>query len=104
MQDRYHFDRFEVRPAERLLLVNGVPTAVGARAFDLLLCLLMHRDKVISKAEIINIVWLGLVVEENNLSVQVSALRKLLGSQTISTIPGRGYRFSLDVKQVSAPE
>ena len=104
MQDRYHFDRFEVRPAERLLLVNGVPTAVGARAFDLLLCLLMHRDKVISKAEIINIVWLGLVVEENNLSVQVSALRKLLGSQTISTIPGRGYRFSLDVKQVSAPD
>ena len=101
MQAHYHFDRFEVRPAERLLLVDGVPTAVGARAFDLLLCLLAHRDRVISKGEILEIVWPGLVVEENNLSVQVSALRKLLGSHAISTIPGRGYRFSLDVKQGS---
>ena len=104
MQDRYHFDHFEVRSAERLLLVNRVPTVVGARAFDLLLCLLAHRDRVITKAEIIDIVWPSLVVEENNLSVQVSALRKLLGAHAISTITGRGYRFSLEVKQVSAPE
>lgn len=103
MQDRYHFDRFEVRPAERLLLVDRVPTAVGARAFDLLMCLLVHRDRMMTKAEIIDIVWPDLVVEENNLSVQVSALRKLLGTHAISTIPGRGYRFSLDVKQGSAP-
>ena len=59
MQVPYHFDRFEVRPAERLLLVNRVPAAVGARAFDLLLCLLAHRDRVISKAEIIELVWPG---------------------------------------------
>ncbi|MBT9505172.1 winged helix-turn-helix domain-containing protein [Rhodoferax sp.] len=104
MQDHYHFDRFEVRPAERLLLVNGVPTVVGARAFDLLLCLLAHRDRVISKGEILEIVWPGLVVEENNLSVQISTLRKLLGSNAISTIPGRGYRFSLDVRQVSVSQ
>ena len=99
MQDHYHFDRFEVRPAERLLLVEGVPAVVGARAFDLLLCLLAHRDRVISKHEVLEIVWPGLVVEENNLSVQVSALRKLLGPKAITTIPGRGYRFSLDVRQ-----
>ena len=97
MQVPYHFDRFEVRPAERLLLVDSVPAVVGARAFDLLLCLLAHRDRVISKAEIIDLVWPGLVVEENNLSVQVSALRKLLGAHAISTVTGRGYRFSLDV-------
>ena len=96
MQNAYYFDRFEVRPAERLLLVNRVPAAVGARAFDLLLCLLAHRDRVMSKAEIIDLVWPGLVVEENNLSVQVSALRKLLGAHAISTVAGRGYRFSLD--------
>jgi TolB-like protein len=101
MQDHYHFDRFEVRSAERLLLVDCVPTLVGARAFDLLLCLLAHRDRVISKGEILEIVWPGLVVEENNLSVQISTLRKLLGTHTISTIPGRGYRFSLDVRQSS---
>ena len=101
MQVSYYYDRFEVRPAERLLLVNRVPAVVGARAFDLLLCLLAHRDRVISKAEIIDLVWPGVVVEENNLTVQVSALRKLLGAHAISTVAGRGYRFSLDVRQGS---
>ncbi|WP_439608984.1 winged helix-turn-helix domain-containing protein [Hydrogenophaga sp.] len=99
MQDPYHFDRFEVRPAERLLLVDGVPAVVGARAFDLLLCLLAHRDRVVPKGEVLAMVWPGLVVEENNLSVQVSALRKLLGHPAIATVSGRGYRFSLDVRQ-----
>ena len=103
MQVSYYYDRFEVRPAERLLLVNRVPTVVGTRAFDLLLCLLTHRDRVISKAEIIDLVWSGLVVEENNLTVQVSALRKLLGSPAISTVAGRGYRFSLAVRPGSVP-
>lgn len=102
MQDHYHFDRCEVRPAERLLLVEGTPAVLGARAFDLLLCLLAHRDRVISKHEAFAIVWPGVVVEDNNLSVQVSALRKLLGPKAITTIPGRGYRFSLDVRQGSA--
>ena len=86
MQDHYHFDRCEVRPAERLLLVDGIPAVLGARAFDLLLCLLAHRERVISKQEVLEIVWPGLVVEENNLSVQVSALRKLLGPKAIATI------------------
>jgi TolB-like protein len=103
MHSNYHFDRFELRPAERLLLINRVPLTVGARAFDVLLCLLMHRDRVLAKAEIFEIVWPGLVVEENNLSVQISALRKLLGPKAISTIAGRGYRFSLDVTQNSLP-
>ncbi len=99
MQVRYHFDRFEVRPDTRLLLVDGVPAAVGARAFDLLLCLLAHRDRVVTKGEAMDIVWPGLVVEENNLSVQVSALRKLLGPRSIATLPGRGYRFAQEVRQ-----
>ncbi len=97
MQDRLQFDRFEVRPTERLLLVDGQPAELGARAFDLLLCLLSYRDRVVSKSELLDVVWPGLVVEENNLSVQVSALRKVLGSQSIATIPGRGYRFALDL-------
>lgn len=102
MQDRYQFDRFEVRPTERLLLVEGRPTEVGARAFDLLLCLLANRDRVMSKGDIMDTVWPGLVVEDNNLSVQVSALRKLLGANAIATIPGRGYRFALDARAGSA--
>jgi len=103
MQDLYHFDRFEVRPAERALWVEGVATAIGARAFDLLLCLLAQRDRVVSKAEILDTVWPGVVVEENNLSVQISALRKLLGPRAIVTIPGKGYRFALEPKPGHAP-
>jgi predicted ATPase len=83
-----------VRPHERQLLVDGVLTAVGARAFDLLLALIERRDRLVAKAELLDLVWPGLVVEENNLQVQISSLRKLLGPQTIATIPGRGYRFT----------
>lgn len=103
MQDHFrphphiHFGRCELRPTERLLLVDGRPADIGSRAFDLLACLLAHRDRVMTKGEILDVVWPGLVVEENNLSVQVSALRKLLGAHAIATVPGRGYRFALEV-------
>jgi TolB-like protein/Flp pilus assembly protein TadD len=105
MQDPYQFDRCEVRPAERVLLLDGIATPVGARAFDVLLCLLAHRDRVVGKEEILALVWPGLVVEENNLSVQVSTLRKLLGPKAIATVAGRGYRFALEVRQgTSTPQ
>ena len=79
--------------AERQLRIAGVPAAIGARAFDLLLALLERRDRVVAKSELLDLVWPGLVVEENNLQVQVSALRKLLGADAIATVAGRGYRF-----------
>ena len=97
------FDRFEIRPDERLLLESGVPVTIGARAFDLLLCLAVHRDRVVTKDEAMQSAWPGRVVEENNLSVQVSALRKVIGSAAIATIPGRGYRFARPVAESSAP-
>ena len=95
MATTYRFGDVEVRPAERQLLVQGRPAAMGARAFDLLLALIDHRDRVVSKNELLDLVWPGLVVEENNLQVQVSTLRKILGPQSVATIPGRGYRFTL---------
>jgi DNA-binding response OmpR family regulator len=52
-----------------------------------------RRDRVVSKDELLALVWPGVIVEENNLQVQVSALRKLLGAQVIATVAGRGYRF-----------
>lgn len=91
----HRFDRIEVRAAQRELLVDGQPAALGARAFDLLLALIEHRDRVVSKNELLDLVWPGLVVEENNLQVQVSTLRKVLGPKAIATVPGRGYRFTL---------
>ena len=95
MSQNFRFDRVEVRPAERALLIDGQPVALGSRAFDVLQALIAHRDRVVTKDELLEIVWPGLVVEENNLQAQVSALRKLLGPKAIATIPGRGYQFSL---------
>jgi adenylate cyclase len=90
----YRFGRFELSPAARQLLADGKPVALGARALDVLLALVEHRDRVVTKAELLKLAWPGLVVEESNLPVQISALRRLLGSGTIATVAGRGYRFT----------
>ena len=93
--DRYVSGRIEIRPAERQLLVDGQSVSLGGRAFDLLLVLMQHRARVVTKHELLDLVWPGLVVEENNLQVQVSSLRKLLGPHALLTVPGHGYRFTL---------
>lgn len=93
MKTSFRFGPFEVRPAERLVLRDSVRVNLGARATDLLLLLIEHRDRAVGKAELLDRVWAGLVVEEANIHVQVSALRKELGAGAIVTIPGRGYRF-----------
>ena len=99
----YRFGRFELRPATRQLLVDRQPAALGARAFDLLLALIERRDQLVTKDELLELVWPGLVVEENNLQVQVSALRKLLGQDAIATVAGHGYRFTLEPTQSDTP-
>ena len=86
----HRFGHFELRPASRQLLVEGQPATLGGRAFDVLRTLIERRERVVAKNELLDLVWPGLVVEENNLQVQISALRKLLGPQVIATIPGRG--------------
>jgi len=86
--------RFELRPAERRLLVEGSPAALGARAFDLLVALVQRRDRVVTKNELLDCVWPDVVVEEQNLHVQISHLRKVFGKDVLSTVPGRGYRFT----------
>lgn len=97
----FDFGRFSVRPTERTLLVDGTPAKLGARAFDLLTVLIERRDRTVGKDELLQRVWSGLVVEENNLAVHISALRKLLGHQAIATIPGRGYRFTVGMDPMS---
>ncbi len=88
------FGRCVIRSAARQLLVDGRPAKLGARAFDVLMALVERRDSVVGKNELLDVVWPGLVVEENNLQVHISTLRKLLGAQSILTIPGKGYQFS----------
>ena len=93
---------FEVRPDERRLLAHGRPVSLGGRAFDLLLTLIELRDRVVTKDELLARVWPGAVVEENNLTVQISSLRKVLGADAIATVAGRGYRFTLPLLQDAA--
>jgi predicted ATPase/DNA-binding winged helix-turn-helix (wHTH) protein len=90
-------DHFELQPQERRLLVEGKLAALGARALDVLIALAERAGQLVSKNELIDLAWPGLVVEENNLQVQISALRKVLGGEIIATIPGRGYRFTARV-------
>lgn len=99
------FARFEILPAERVLRVDGMPTPVGARAFDLLLCLAQRRDRLVDKQELLDVVWPGVVVEEHNIATQIGTLRKLLGPQAIATVPGRGYRLTavIDDRVVATP-
>lgn len=98
MRENFISGEIEVRGRERRVLVGGRPATLGARAFDLLMALIAHRDRVVSKAELMALVWPGVIVEENNLTVQISALRKALGSAAIATVAGRGYRFALPLE------
>jgi predicted ATPase/DNA-binding winged helix-turn-helix (wHTH) protein len=92
------FARVEISPAERLVRVDGEPAPLGARAFDVLLALVRRRERVVSKQELLDAVWAGVMVEEHNITVQISTLRKLLGADTIATIAGRGYQFTATVE------
>jgi TolB-like protein/Tfp pilus assembly protein PilF len=85
----------DIDPVSRELRVNGALVAIGARAFDVLVHLQAHSDRVVSKQELLDTVWGGLAVEEGNLSVQISTLRKLLGAKAIATVPGVGYKLAI---------
>lgn len=93
----YAFPPYRLVPSRRLLLSGPSPLKLGGRAFEVLLALIERRERTVSKRELMNLVWPHLVVEENNLQVQVTALRKVLGHAAIATVPGRGYRFALAV-------
>ncbi|HEY8875913.1 MAG TPA: winged helix-turn-helix domain-containing protein [Roseateles sp.] len=97
----YRFGDFKLLPAERLLFRRGSEVALTARAFELLVAFVERAGQLVAKDELMKRVWADVVVEENNLAVQVGALRKLLGAEAITTIPGFGYRFALPVLDVA---
>jgi TolB-like protein/DNA-binding winged helix-turn-helix (wHTH) protein len=90
----HRFGRFVVEPGRRHLLVDGKPAKIGARAYDILMALIDRRQRVVTKGELLDLVWPGIAVEESNLHAQIFALRRLLGADAITTIPGRGYQFT----------
>ena len=101
-QHFYEFGPFRLDPLKRRLTREGEPLRLTPKAFDLLLVLVEERGRTVEKEELFQKVWAGVVVEENNLNQNITALRKLLGdsrqeSQYIATVPGVGYRFVAEV-------
>src|SRR5262252_10630115 len=95
----YEFGHFQVDCGRRLLMRGGEPVPLTPKAFEILLVLIQNRDRVMEKDEMMRLVWPGTVVEENNLTRNISNLRKALGEgpndhRFIVTVPGRGYQFA----------
>jgi predicted ATPase len=95
--ERYRFGSFELQPDNRRLLKDGATISLRPRAFDLLAALIDRAGHLVTKDELLDRVWPKMVVEEAALHVQVSALRKVLGADAITTVSGRGYQFTLPV-------
>jgi len=105
----YEFKGFRLEAAQRRLLHNGQPVPLKPKILDLLLLLLQMHGRLVEKEELMKEIWPNTIVEENNITVSMSILRKLLGEdrngrQFIETVPGRGYRFVAPVKVISAEE
>ena len=99
----FSFGDFELDSAKRRLLKKGEFVPLNSKAFDLLLTLVENCGQLLTKDEIFERVWEGQFVEENNLTVHISALRKIFGEkkgehQFILTVPGKGYKFIAEVR------
>ncbi len=99
------FDGFRIDPAKRLLFNGDVSIALMPKAFDTLLYLAENSGRVVGKDELLREVWSETIVEENNLTQNISVLRKVLGEgprehRFIATVPGQGYKFVSDVRKI----
>src|SRR5712692_8955121 len=107
---RLRFGEFELAPVARTLWLRGEVIRLGSRALDILIALASRPGQVLSKDDLTQLVWRGALVDETALRVGISAVRKALGNggdQCITTVPGRGYCFVLDVETTAtkpAPE
>jgi len=100
----YAFDKFQIDVQKRLLLRDGQPVQLTSKAFDLLLALIESGGREITKDELMEKIWHDQIVEDANLTVTMSHVRKALGEKAsdhrfILTIPGKGYRFIAELKE-----
>lgn len=105
----YEFGPFRLDTLSRRLLRDGQRVRLTAKAFELLLLLVRRKGQIVGKAEMFEAVWPGQRLEENNLTVAISALRKALGESYhnriyIETVSGHGYRFAGRVREVAPDE
>jgi TolB-like protein/DNA-binding winged helix-turn-helix (wHTH) protein/Flp pilus assembly protein TadD len=102
----YEFGSYLLDPTERTLSCQGTPVSLTPKAFDTLLCLVRRPGHTITKDELLKEIWPGVFVEEVNLAVNISTIRKALGESPqdcrfIATVPGRGYRFVAEVRKIA---
>jgi DNA-binding winged helix-turn-helix (wHTH) protein/TolB-like protein/Tfp pilus assembly protein PilF len=105
----YECGPFRLEPAEQRLTRDGQPVSLAPKAFELLVFLVRNQGRLVTKDEIMQAVWPSSFVEEANLTVSISVLRKALGEKEgdlryIETVPKRGYRFTASVKEVECLE
>src|SRR6476619_8092932 len=103
----YEFGPYRLIPSERQLLRENQPVPLTPKTFDLLVVLVENSGHLIGKEELLHRIWPDSFVEEANLSVNMTALRRALGEGTddhqyVETVPRHGYRFVADVKERSA--
>src|SRR5437588_9741327 len=101
----YEFGPFRLDPVRRVLLKDGEPVSLTPKAFETLLALVEANGQLLEKEALMQRLWPDSFVEEGNLPVYISTLRKVLGENPsehhyIATEPGRGYRFVADVHAV----
>ncbi|MGB7068459.1 MAG: transcriptional regulator [Pyrinomonadaceae bacterium] len=99
----YEFGEYRLIPSERELLKNGTRLSLPPKAFDILVVLVENAGELVDNKVMMNLVWPDSFVEEANIQVQISAIRKVLGESGnrhyIETVPKTGYRFIAEVEQ-----
>src|SRR5437879_2333760 len=98
------FGPYRLIAAQRLLVEGDKPVRLGSRAFDILAALVERAGEVVRKEELIARAWPQTFVEDANLKIQISALRRALGDgqgghRYVATVPGRGYNFVAPVRR-----
>ena len=105
--ESYEFEGFTINAGKRVVTdPSGGQIRLGPKAFDTLLELVRRRTEIVSRDDLLESVWPDTIVEENNLTQCISALRKAFGDDPgeqrfIATVPGKGYKFVADVLETS---
>src|SRR3974377_2395077 len=98
-RELYEFGPFSLDPAERMISRQGTPVPLTPKVFDTLVFLVRNRGRLLTKDALLKEIWPETFVEEVNLAVNISTLRKAFGEgpqdgRYIATVPGQGYRFA----------
>jgi DNA-binding winged helix-turn-helix (wHTH) protein/tetratricopeptide (TPR) repeat protein len=102
---KYEFENFQIDVPNRILRRDREEIPLQGRVFDCLICLVGHAGQLVTKNDMMGTVWAGSFVEESNLTVAISTLRRALGEEQgerkyIQTVPKRGYRFVCEVREL----